>query len=202
MDDFLDNFNSYPLGQKILIFAVVAVSLFGIFWVAVYWRLDGQLSDLEDEYDRLQGEREKYEDKLDDQVSREELQKLRQDIQVTEDKLPSTTQLPKLLKNIHNKAKTAGLEILNFQRKPEQSKKYYVEIPVAMEMQGTYGELTNFLKFVRNMNRIVNVQDLKLELKDRATGELVVTGSATTYRYREDAQGGKKKNGNGGESEN
>jgi type IV pilus assembly protein PilO len=192
MDEFFDNFNSYPLSQKILIFAVVAVSLFGIFWVAVYWRLDGQLSSLEDEYNRLQGDRNTYREKLEDQVNREKLQNLRQNIQVTRVKLPSTTQLPNLLKKIQNKAKTAGLQIVNFQQKPEQTKKYYVEIPVAMEMNGTYGELTKFLKFVRNMNRIVTVEDLTLELKDRATGRLAVTASAKTYRYRENAENGEQ----------
>ena len=192
MDDLLDQFNSYPLGQKILVFLIIVVGLFAAFWFGFYYRLDSRYAELKEENGQLDAKRQKYESKLEDQVTKEDLQELRAKILLAEDKLPSTTQLPRLLKDIHNKAKTAGLEILNFQRKPEQKKKYYVEIPVAMELRGTYGELTSFLNFVRNMNRIVNVGDLKLELKSKKTGELVVSATATTYRYKEGTKTQKK----------
>lgn len=192
MDEFLEQFNSYPLGQKVLVFLIVVVSLFGGFWFTIYQGLESRYEGAKERHSELDRKRQKYKSKLKNQVSKEELQKLRAEILLAEDKLPSTTQLPKLLKSIHNKAKTSGLDILNFQRKPEQSKKYYVEIPVAMKLRGTYGQLTNFLAFVRNMNRIVSVQNLKLELKDRDTGGLVVTAAATTYRYKEGAKTEKK----------
>lgn len=196
MDEFLDQFNSYPLGQKVLIFLILVVALFILFWFVPYAQLRGQYESAKKEHGRLDAKLQKYRSKLKDQVTKEEYQQLKAKILVLEDKLPSTTQLPKLLKNIHNKAKTAGLDILNFQRKPDQSKKYYVEIPVAMELRGTYGELTQFLSFVRNMNRIVTIQDLKLELQSKKTGELVVSATATTYRYKQGTKTQKKGGGN------
>jgi len=188
MDDLLETFNSYPLGQKVLVFLVVASAVFGVFWFTLYRSLQNQYEQAQSTKRELDRKRQEFRSKLEDQVSKEELQELRAEILLAEDKLPSTTQLPKLLKSIHSKAKTAGLDILNFQRKPEKAQKFYVEIPVAMKLRGTYAELMQFLNFVRTMNRIVSMQDLTLNLEDRATGELVVTAAATTYRYKEGEQ--------------
>lgn len=192
MDDFLETFNSTPLGQKILFFVIIVVGLFAVYYLVLYGPLRSAHADAKKKLKTYKTKLKDARRKLNNQVSKEELLELQKKFSIVREKLPSQTRLPLLVEKIHNKAKTAGLEIQNFEQKSNKSKEIYVEIPVAMELKGTYGELIRFLNFVRNMSRIVNIQDLEMEVADRKTGELEISARATTYRYQ------KKKNGDGG----
>lgn len=194
MDDFLDRFNSYPLAQKLLTFGILVVVIFLAFWFLDYSPMLTEQQNKEKKLGELLDRKEELENLKESQAKvLDKVQELRAQILLAEDKLPSTSQLPQLLKQIHDKAKTAGLEIKNFQRESEKSKEYYVEIPVAMELEGTYMELSNFLQFVSNMNRIVNIRNLTLNRKSGSRGKLAISAKATTYRYKEGQQGGGKK---------
>ncbi len=188
MDEFWEQFNSTPLVQKILIFGIVVFSIFLGFWFFVYQSIQSNVTDTRDELRKAVEERQrlkqlrKSKEKVLDKV-----EDLQAKIVIAEDKLPSSTQLPRLLKLIHEKAKTAGLEIENFQRIQDRPQEYYVEIPVQMKLKGTYGELANFLRFINRMNRIISFHDLKLQRTEGSKGELVVSAMATTYRYKENS---------------
>mgnify|MGYP006279624821 CR=1 FL=1 len=195
MDEFLDDFNSYPLAQKLLVFGILVVGIFLAFWFVWYSPMVNTYDNNKAKLGNLVDRRQKLENLKESQAKvLEKVQELRAKILLAEDKLPSSAQLPKLLKHIHDKAKTAGLEIRNFQRVDDKTKDYYVEIPVQMELEGTFGELSSFLQYVSNMNRIVNIRDLTLNRKKETRGELNVKALATTYRYKEKKKkGGKKK---------
>jgi type IV pilus assembly protein PilO len=196
MDDFLDRFNSYPLAQKLLMFGILVVVIFLGFWFLDYSPMLTEQQNKESQLGKLLDRKEELKNLKESQAKvLDKVQELRAQILLAEDKLPSSAQLPQLLKHIHDKAKTAGLEIKNFQRKSEKSEKYYYEIPVEMELEGTYMELANFLQFVSNMNRIVNIRNLSLGRKKDSRGKLEISALATTYRYKEGQQtgGGKKK---------
>jgi len=201
MDDFLDRFNSYPLAQKLLMFGILVVMIFLAFWFLDYSPMLSEQQSKERTLGELLDRKEELENLKESQAKvLDQVQELRAQILLAEDKLPSSAQLPQLLKHIHDKAKTAGLKIKNFQRLSEKSQEYYVEIPVEMELEGTYMELSNFLQFVSNMNRIVNLRNLSLTRTDDSRGKLQISALATTYRYKEDQQGGgdeaKKKDDN------
>ena len=192
MDEFLDKFNSYPVAQKIMVFGIVVVAIFAAFWFLLYSPTASSYTNKKQQLSQKLNRLDELKNLKESQTKvREKVQKLRAEILLAEDKLPSSTQLPKLLKHIHDKAKTAGLEILNFKRNSFTERDYYVEIPVAMELQGTYGELLSFVQFVGNMNRIVNLRNLQLSRKEGSRGELVVSTLATTYRYKEKSKGKK-----------
>jgi type IV pilus assembly protein PilO len=193
MDDFWKQFNSIPLVQKILLFGIVVFSIFLGFWFLLYQPLWGRVTDTRDEFRKAVEERQRLKQlKKSKKKVLDKVEELQAKIVIAEDKLPSSAQLPRLLKLIHEKAKTAGLEIENFQRLEDRPQEYYVEIPVEMKLEGTYGELTSFLKFVNRMNRIVSFHDLSLQRKQEGKGELVVSTMATTYRYQEEQSGEKK----------
>ena len=193
MDEFLDRFNSYPLAQKLLIFGILVVMIFLGFWFLFYSPMRSNYQDQKTRLGNLVDRRQELENLKESQAKvLNKVQELRAKILLAEDKLPSSAQLPTLLKHIHDKAKTAGLEILNFQREDDNPQNYYVEIPVQMKLEGTYGELSNFLEYVSNMNRIVNIRNLSLERKKDSRGELMVDALATTYRYKEKQKTKKK----------
>ncbi len=193
MDDFLDRFNSYPLAQKLLIFGFLVVLGFAAFWFALYNPMLQEHESQEQKLSNLLDRRQELENLKESQAKvLDKVQELRAEILVAEDKLPSSAQIPQLLKHIHDKAKTAGLEIKDFTRVSDKSREYYVEIPVQMKLEGTYMELKNFLQFVNNMNRIVNIRNLTLTRKESSRSDLQISAMATTYRYKEGEKTQKK----------
>jgi type IV pilus assembly protein PilO len=160
------------------------------FWFVLYSPLSAEIQSVESELADKVEKRQKLQQLKESQKKiKDRIEELKSEIVVAEDKLPSSAQIPRLLKLLHEKAKTAGLEIRDFTRMTNNEKDYYIEIPVAMELAGTYSELMSFFQFVDRMNRIVNFKNLSLSRSDdnkgAAPGELVVTTTATTYRYKD-----------------
>jgi type IV pilus assembly protein PilO len=187
----LDKFNAVPLGQKILLLLILMVGLFVLFYFVPYDEIKKEVAQKQQELTGLQQKK----DSLDvvkanraDVLAR--LENLKKQLIIAREKLPATAEVPSLLQRIHNQGKTAGLDINKFRRLPDVSKDYYIEIPVEMELVGTYDELANFFHLIGRMTRIVNVQDLTLTRVANnleAEGELKVTARATTFMYKGDA---------------
>lgn len=186
MEEFLDEFSSYSLAEKVVGFVAIVALVFVGFYMALYRPLTSEIDSQESQLEKLTKEKRDLESLKKSQAKvLDQVKKLQAEIVLAEDKLPSSGKIPRLLKLLHDKAKTAGLKISNFQRETNVSKKYYIEIPVQMELQGTFGELAKFLRYVDNMNRIVNIKNISLNRKQESRGELTVSAKATTYRYKE-----------------
>ena len=200
MEDFIDRFNSVPLGQKVLIFILVMVLIAVGFWMLVYTPIqkdieqaNNKLSDLEQEKERLE-QLKRNQEKMSQKIA-----DLQQELLIAREKLPASAEIPSLLQRIHNQAKTAGLEITTFQRNEEVPRQYYIEIPVSMELRGTFDELANFFYYIGRMTRIVNVTDINLQRIESGLaqdGTLKVSAKATTFRYKSPKG---KKGGQGGQ---
>jgi type IV pilus assembly protein PilO len=185
---FIDRFNTYPLGQKIMLLILIVIMLFVGFYMALLSPLQDEINMRKQQLTTLQREKEKL-----DQVKANRadvlarLEGLKRQLIIAREKLPATAEVPSLLQRIHNQGKTAGLDINKFRRLPDTAQDYYTEIPVEMELVGTYDELANFFYYIGRMTRIVNVQGITLERvskKLEAEGELKVTARATTFMYK------------------
>lgn len=99
--------------------------------------------------------------------------------------LPNEKQLEILLADISNLGKTAGVEIRGFERKPEQVHDFYAEVPIAIELEGTYHEIARFFDLVSRLPRIVNMGTLQMKVAAETQEEttLSVKGTATTFRF-------------------
>ena len=192
MNDFIDQFNAVPLGQRIL-GLIVVMFLVGIgAYMGLLAPKYDQISSLKNRAQELQREKESLE-----QLKRNraqvlaQLEQLKRQLLIAQEKLPKGAEIPNLLQRIHNQAKTAGLEIRKFERKNDVPKDFYVEIPVAMDLVGTYDELANFLFFIGRMTRIVNVKDIKMSRSTSGLnpdGTLTVSANATTFRFKTEAE--------------
>ena len=171
------------------------------FYFAHYEEHQNAMKSQADQLTTLQNKQEKLELL---KANREEvlsrLEALKRQLLIAREQLPVNAEVPSLLQRIHNQAKTAGLEINTFKRVPNETKAYYTEIPVEMELVGTYDELANFFFFVGRMTRIVNVRELSLKRTNKSLeeqGELKVSALATTFMYNKagegEEDGGKKK---------
>ena len=108
--------------------------------------------------------------------------------------LPEKTDVESLLVDVSQTALANGLEIKKFKPSAEEKKGFYAELPISLEVSGTYHNLASFISGVAALPRIVTMHDLKLERKEAkedepANDKLQMTAIAKTYRYlREDEQ--------------
>jgi type IV pilus assembly protein PilO len=103
--------------------------------------------------------------------------------------LPNSKELPGLLTDISSRGKNAGLEFKGFRPKDEVPRDFYAEVPIDIEFTGGFHEIARFFDDVSKLPRIVNVNDLKVEIEKEAPfgTRLIVRGNATTFRFLEQA---------------
>lgn len=195
MNEFIDKFNQIPLTQRVIALIILMVLLAGGFVMLVYQpeteritQAEGRLQELEQKKQELALRNERK------ARIQAKIAALEQELLIVKEKLPESAEIPSLLQRIYNQANTAGLEIRNFKPLGHQEKPYYTEIPVSMELVGTYDELANFFYYVGRMTRIVNVKDLDIKRQKgglNEEGNLIVTAQATTFQMNS-AEAGKK----------
>ena len=71
-----------------------------------------------------------------------------------------------------------------FSPNKEKTRDFYIEIPVSMEVSGTYHDVATFFDKVGRMKRIVNILDISMApVKTRSTN-LTTKCNAVTYRFK------------------
>jgi type IV pilus assembly protein PilO len=66
------------------------------------------------------------------------------------------------IRAMQQNAMQAGIELRSFVSKPVAQKQYYTEAPFEIEMDGPYFAVLNFFEKVGTMDRIVNVEGMKM----------------------------------------
>lgn len=98
--------------------------------------------------------------------------------------LPNEKEIPKLLRNITQLGSDSALEFRLFVPKKERTGDFYMEIPVSLEVSGTYHNVAVFFDKIGQMERIVNILNVSMKpVKPRST-QLVTTCDAVTYRFK------------------
>jgi len=98
--------------------------------------------------------------------------------------LPNTKEIPTLLKSITQLGTDSQLEFLLFSPQRERAQDFFMEIPVSIEVSGTYHNVAIFFDKVGQMERIVNILNVSMTpQKERST---IVTArfDAVTYRFK------------------
>jgi len=98
--------------------------------------------------------------------------------------LPNTKEIPSLLKSITQLGTDSNLEFLLFSPQRERGQDFFMEIPVSIEVSGTYNNVAIFFDKVGQMERIVNILNVSMTpQKERST---IVTArfDAVTYRFK------------------
>lgn len=110
---------------------------------------------------------------------KEQLARIEEDFSSMLKSLPNSNETPGLLDDVTFVGTDAGLsfKLLNWQQ--EIPKEFYTELPIQLEVAGSYHEFGQFASNVANLPRIVTLHDFDINV----TGEsLVLTMQAKTYR--------------------
>ncbi len=114
-----------------------------------------------------------------------ENERLRKRLDVLKQQLPEEKEVSTLLKQVSDLCIRAGMKISLW--KPEQRKLHtsgiVYEIPVKVELTGSYHSLGYFFSSLTKLNRIVNVSDIKLTSPKPESGVAIlkISFTATTF---------------------
>jgi type IV pilus assembly protein PilO len=186
-DDLFDR----PPRQKVAIMAAIVLVVAVLDWTYVYGPSQRSLTDLQAEVSQRRAELDGKRSKTDARAALErELRDLGAELKRAQARLPDQREIADLLSNVAASGRQAGLEITLFRQKPEVLHDFYAEVPVEMQMRGTYHDVALFLDRVKRLDRIVNVANIQL-VKPRLEGDRMVLDAActaTTFRFLDEAE--------------
>jgi type IV pilus assembly protein PilO len=99
--------------------------------------------------------------------------------------LPESHETPGLLDDITFVGTTTGLNFVKLNWQPEIEQEIYVELPIDIEVLGSYHEFGEFVSRIAGLPRIVTLHNFDIKLQKQASGDLTLKLQAKTYRYRE-----------------
>jgi type IV pilus assembly protein PilO len=173
--------------QRILITVAVFALLLAGFSYFSYWPKYKQIAELKK---TLTEEEQKLEvaKRNARQLNswRAKMKSKEEQFQVVKQALPEKEEIPSLLASISQSGKDAGLEFELFQPKPEVEQDFYAEIPVAINVTGTYHDVAAFFDKVAVLSRIVNIDDIHVFPKSGSVadaGKLTTECTAVTYKF-------------------
>ena len=180
-----ENIGSWPLAVKVIawVLAFVLVMVLGYFYNISDLRQ--KLAQVEQKETELKKE---FEDKAFKAANldalRTQMKEMEESFGALISQLPSDTEVPGLLEDITNKGVESGLDIKSIKLQPEVAKEFYIELPINIEVTGTYHDFGTFVSGIAGLPRIVTLHDFKMTSDPKTPGVLSMSISAKTYRYK------------------
>ena len=182
-----ENVGSWPIAAK----AMVIVMLFAAILAGGYYYHLSALSDrlqaaesreldLRRQFERKSFEAENLE------AYKAQLDEMRESFGALVSQLPSDTEVPGLLEDISSKGELNGLRIEAIDLLDEVLEEFYIELPIAIEANGSYHDLGAFVSGMASLPRIVTLHDFEIEMSGDDSSNLSMDITAKTYRYRDD----------------
>ena len=190
-NDIFERFGKLPRVQRLLAMLLVLVLLVAIFWTTVYSPRSEVLAQYQVKNKELVAQKEQVRQRAENKEQFEaELEELTTALRQALRELPNDREIPELLKRISSVGKKVGLEIRRFQPLPESPREYYADVPVALEVVGSYHEVAMFFDRLSKLGRIVYVRDIIMEEMEERAGKVLlkVEGKAVTFRFLSDEE--------------
>ncbi len=175
-----------PAGKM---FAIALLGLL-ILLAGYYFVVSKTLEDLESRRQAEQQLRQqfvfKYRQAVNLDAYREQLKQLKESFETMRRQLPDSNEIANLLVEITQAGLGRGLEFKLFQPGEAKPAGFYAELPINIEVTGSYHQLAEFASDVAGFPRIVTLHDLSLTPVGKDSDLLVMRGMAKTYQYVEE----------------
>ena len=188
----LSQIGFWPMPAKVLMILVLCAFLAA---AGYYMHLESQLLDLERVAQAENSLRKSFETKQQKAANldkyRRQLEDMRQSFGAMLRQLPNKTEVADLLVDVSQTGLAAGLEFNLFQPANEVPLEFYAELPIKIEVEGTYHEFGEFISGLASLPRIVTIHNIQITPKEAKgkEGLLVLSATAKTYRYLDDGDG-------------
>jgi type IV pilus assembly protein PilO len=177
-----------PLAAQLGVSAVIAALLCGGFYYFWYsgaletqTKQEKKLSELQKQIRALEATANKLPE------FQREVQALEARLETLKRILPPEKEMPDLMRRVQYLAAQSSLQIRKFNPAAPVQKEFYQEVPVSLDLEGTYHNLGAFLDRVSRMSRLVNVGNVKVRAQSKPTinNTVAVSAVATTYVYQD-----------------
>lgn len=191
-----DNIGSAPLSVRMGVISILCVI---IIYAGFHFLTKDQLAQL-DRHEKKEFEiKEEFKIKAGQaaklELYKEQLAEMRASFGALLRQLPEKTDVESLLVDVSQTGLASGLEIQKFKPSAEEKKGFYAELPITLEVVGSFHQMATFISGIAALPRIVTISDLKLEplkvsgSEEPEPGKLQMSATAKTYRYlQEDEQ--------------
>ncbi len=179
-----------PKVVRWLIAALVILVVVPIYFMTTlvsftYVARKGEIAQLEERHQKLSRDLEKARLLVRnlERVERE-YEILNQQWQVAQTLLPEVNEMPNLLRKVTAAGQQSGIEFELFKPQATVPQGFYNDNPVSVKIEGGYHQTGVFLSRLANLNRIVNVSNLRLkELPDQTEQPFTVETEMTLTAY-------------------
>ncbi|WP_415243030.1 type 4a pilus biogenesis protein PilO [Zhongshania sp.] len=183
-----DNIGAWPqlirVGAWVGVFILCIVG--GYFYVIADLRLE--LDSAETKELKLKGDFEKKAFKAAKLIPlKKQMAEMEESFGILLSQLPADTEVPGLLEDMTEKAVSNGLDISSIQLQSERVEEFYVELPIAIRVSGSYHDLAAFVSGIAGLPRIVTLHNYTINSDDNLSRQ-TMSITAKTYRYKD--QGG------------
>jgi type IV pilus assembly protein PilO len=190
LNQLLSGLERLPGPQKAMVLAGIVAVMVGLYWFMFYGGKSSELASLQGKLSKL--ERDLVESRAvasNLSTFTGELDRLSQELDEAVRQLPSSTELPILLTDITSVGKKSGLEFRSFRPRSEVNKGFYAQVPIDIEVRGSYHNLGLFFDRVAHLARIVRISefDIDMENENKDPPTLKIRGVAETFRFVEKA---------------
>lgn len=185
----------WPRELKFLFFIMLGMSAF---FLTYFLLVKPEFNEYDDLLNKQKTIKEDFEKKYDQTVNLatyiKQLAEMHARFGALIKELPSENQMPALLSDISRAGTNIGLTFVRFEPQKEILHTDYVELPVNIEVVGSYHQLSVFVSRVAQISRIITLHDFEIDYAQKETSEtsdnvfnqeqLEMTMTIKIYRYR------------------
>lgn len=181
-------YGRWPMQVKLVCCLLLLVLMLVGFW---YLTLQGKREELHAAQQQEEELRKTFESKQTQAASlpllKEQLAQIEESFGDLLRQLPDKEEIESLLVDISQQGLTAELEFRLFRPGKEETKEFYAERPIQIEVIGTYHKFGEFISGVSSLPRIVTTHDIKIQSNAAQRGkgavqQLSMSLRAKTYR--------------------
>ncbi len=185
----LDNIGQWPKAAKLVLSIFLVILVLGLGYVLM---ISDQIKQLErvtaEEATLKQQYQAKYHISANLELFEQQMMEAEAIFSKQLKSLPESHETPGLLDDITFVGTTTGLDFVKLNWQPEIEQEIYIELPIDIEVLGSYHEFGQFVSRIAGLPRIVTLHDFDINLQKQNSGDLKLKLQAKTYRYREAAE--------------
>lgn len=175
---------NWPVGIKFITY-VLAFSLVSA--AGIHFFIKDKHEAIEREITRESGLKRELEDKSFRVANLDALRRQMLDVEERFEEilkqLPTDKEIPQLLEDISDIGRQAGLSIETIALQPEVASQFYIELPINIQVTGSYHQMGEFVSGIAAIERIVTLHNFTIKSGNNA--DLNMTINAKTYRYEQ-----------------
>lgn len=179
----LSTSGNWPIGVKVVSYLIAIALIVAGGWH--FYVVDKRIQ-LHKQVKKEKGLKSVYKEKAFQVSNLDALRKQMEDVEERfselKKQLPTEKEVPGLLDDITNLGTESGLDIGSIKLASEKKREFYIELPIKIDVKGSYHQMGQFVSGIAALPRIVTLHDYSISPSSEGVAMKI---DAKTYRYDE-----------------